>query len=88
VAKWGMDVLVENNAAKYLARLNEPNKSRIKRALQKLEQEPPQGDIKSLQGHEASFRLRVGDFRILFKVKETCIAVYKIAPRGQVYKEN
>ncbi|GMO58269.1 MAG: hypothetical protein Ta2A_03700 [Treponemataceae bacterium] len=83
-----MVVLLENRAAKYLERLNEPMKSRIKEALKKLYGEPPGGDIKKLQGNETAYRLRVGGYRILYKEKATCIAVYKIAPRGQAYKDD
>jgi mRNA-degrading endonuclease RelE of RelBE toxin-antitoxin system len=40
--------------------------------------------IKGMDG----YRLRVGGYRVLFDMSETGITVYKIAPRGQVYKEN
>jgi mRNA interferase RelE/StbE len=61
-----MQVLVEKQAAKYLERLNEPVKGRIIDALEKLGNEPPEGDIRKLQGQETAFRLRVGDFRGTF----------------------
>jgi len=83
-----MKVVLEKQAAKYLERLNEPIKSHIIAALGSLANKPLQGDIKRLQGQEAAYRLRVGNYRILFKDKITCIAVYKIGPRGQIYKEN
>ena len=82
-----MKVVIDKQAAKYILRLNEPVKSRIITALHGLANEPPQGDIKKLQGQETAYRLRIGNYRILFKDKVTCIAVYKIAPRGQAYKE-
>jgi mRNA interferase RelE/StbE len=82
-----MTVVLDNRPAKYLTRLNEPMKSRIISALESLSHEPPEGDIKKLQNREIAYRLRVGEYRTLFKLKETCIAVYKIAPRGQAYKE-
>jgi mRNA interferase RelE/StbE len=81
-----MTVVLDRCVAKYLERMNEPAKSRIKTGLQRLGNEPPEGDIKTLTGQNG-YRLRIGDYRILFKLKETCIAVYKIAPRGQAYKE-
>jgi mRNA interferase RelE/StbE len=81
-----MQVLLEKEAAKYLERLNEPMKGRILDALDKLANEPPEGDIRKLQGQETAYRLRIGDFRVLFKQKAACLAVYKIAPRGQAYK--
>ena len=80
-----MQTVLAPHAAKYLQRLNEPDKSRIITALKKLELEPPQGDIKSLAGKDG-YRLRVGDYRILFDVIENMIAIHAIAPRGQAYK--
>jgi hypothetical protein len=56
-----MKTVLSPQATKYLERLNEPIKGRIKAALRKLEHEPPQGDIKTLSGQEG-FRLRVGNY--------------------------
>ena len=80
-----MNVVLKPSVAKYLSRLNEPNKSRIKNALIKLSNEPPQGDIKSLEGRDG-YRLRVGGYRVLFDVIEQEIVVYDIGLRGQIYK--
>ena len=65
--------------------MGEPTKGRIKAALKKLEQEPPQGDIIAMSGQEG-YRLRVGGYRVLFGIKADTIVVTDIAPRGQVYK--
>jgi len=80
-----MNVILSQQAAKYLERMNEPVKSRIKTALRKLGNEPPQGDIKTMVGQDG-YRLRVGGYRILFGTKDDIIVVTDIAPRGQVYK--
>ncbi|MCL2674108.1 MAG: type II toxin-antitoxin system RelE/ParE family toxin [Defluviitaleaceae bacterium] len=72
-------------AAKYLKRLHEPDKSRIIKALKKLELEPPQGDIKSLVGKDG-YRLRIGDYRALFDVIDNTINIHTITTRGQAYK--
>jgi len=47
----------------------------------------PHGDIKSLQNMPEAFRLRVGDFRILFDIIDNVIVVNKILPRGSAYKK-
>ncbi|GHV18433.1 plasmid stabilization system protein [Clostridia bacterium] len=72
-------------AAKHLEKMNEPIKSRIKTALRKLGKEPPEGDIKTLEGRDG-YRLRVGAYRVLFDVTQSGIIVYSIEPRGQAYK--
>ena len=80
-----MNIEISPKAAKYLERLNQPIKGRIVDALRKLAQEPPQGDIKSLAGRDG-YRLRVGQYRVLFDVLEDKIVVHDMAPRGQAYK--
>lgn len=80
-----MNVVVSPKAAKYLKRLNEPLKGRIIKALEDLAKEPPEGDIRSMTGQDG-YRLRVGDYRVLFDVEETEIVVHDIGPRGQIYK--
>ncbi len=62
-----MDVKLSPQVIKYVKRLNEPVKSRIIKALGNLSKEPPRGDIKNLAGVDG-FRLRVGGYRILFKM--------------------
>jgi mRNA-degrading endonuclease RelE of RelBE toxin-antitoxin system len=79
-----MKVVLNRIAAKQLARLNEPLKSRIIGALRKLENEPPEGDIKSMEG-SAFYRARAAGFRIIFTI-DAEIHVHKIESRGQVYK--
>jgi mRNA interferase RelE/StbE len=81
-----MELILSSKAKKYLKSLNEPIKSRIDKALIKLCDEPPEGDIKKLATRD-EYRLRVGDYRLLFKTKKDAIIVYKIAPRGEAYKD-
>lgn len=80
-----MNVVLKPSAAKYLSRLNEPNKSRIKNALVKLAKELPEGDIISMQGKDG-YRLRIGGYRILFDIIDKEIVIYDIGLRGQIYK--
>ena len=81
-----MRVELNNTARKQYKKLNEPYKSRIAAALDKLESEPPQGDIKKLQGQDG-YRVVIGGYRILFDIEKGRIDVYKIIPRGQAYKK-
>ena len=80
-----MQVVVDKKAAKYIESLDMTMKRRINEALKDLANEPPSGDIVKMQGKDG-YRRRVGDYRIVFDITETEIIVYKIAPRGQVYK--
>jgi mRNA interferase RelE/StbE len=81
-----MEVVLKKAAEKQLKRLNEPALSLLAAAFNKLEKEPPEGDIKKLQGRDG-YRIRAGGYRILFDIlPNDTIEVYKIAPRGGAYK--
>jgi mRNA interferase RelE/StbE len=81
-----MRVVLEKSATKYFERLSTTTKRRINDALSSLTFEPPQGDIKKLHGRN-DYRLRVGDYRILYRVETDMVIITNIAPRGQAYKE-
>jgi mRNA-degrading endonuclease RelE of RelBE toxin-antitoxin system len=57
-----MEVLLSRNAVNYLKRQGEPQKSRIKAALENLGNDPPQGDIIKLTGQDG-YRARRRELR-------------------------
>jgi mRNA interferase RelE/StbE len=79
-------VKLNKKAKKQMARLGEPMLSRIAEGIDGLEHEPPEGDIKKLQGRDG-YRVRVGGCRILFDIKDGGIDVFGIERRGQAYKK-
>ncbi|MCW5590105.1 MAG: type II toxin-antitoxin system RelE/ParE family toxin [Legionellales bacterium] len=81
-------VKYSRQSIKTLQRLPKPLADRIMDKIKKLKQSPyhdPQ--VKALKGLDA-FRLRVGDWRIIYSINEGCleILIIKIAPRGEAYK--
>lgn len=81
-----MKVVLDKQPEKYIRKLNEPMKSRILTALEKLSREPPEGDIITMS-NRYDFRIRIGGYRAIFCIEKDIIIVSKIAPRGQAYKE-
>ncbi|MCI8403904.1 MAG: type II toxin-antitoxin system RelE/ParE family toxin [Clostridia bacterium] len=67
---------------KSIKEMNNPYKSRIKTAIEKI----PQGDIRKLQGYNNMYRLRIGDYRIIYKTTENGIYIDGVLPRGEAYK--
>jgi mRNA interferase RelE/StbE len=63
-------------------------RGRVVRALQGLEADPRPAGVKRLAGQEALLRIRVGDWRILYEVREreVVVLVVRIGPRGEVYE--
>ncbi|MDR1047877.1 MAG: type II toxin-antitoxin system RelE/ParE family toxin [Treponema sp.] len=78
-------VLLHPIPGKYLERLNESDKGRLKAAIERLGKEPPEGDIRPFSGQKGIFRLKIGGYRILFRHRDNDILVTHIDPRGQVY---
>jgi mRNA interferase RelE/StbE len=44
------------------------------------------GDVKRLTNFTPEFRLRVGDYRVLFEVEEKTIVIYRIHHRREAYR--
>ncbi len=68
---------------KYLKKLGKTNQLRIIKAINEL----PFGDVKRLQGDNPNYRLRIGDYRVVFSKDEEkwIILIIEIGPRGDVY---
>ena len=83
------ELTIKRQAIKALQKMPRQNAQRIRRELDQLAKSPDRRDVDvaSLTGR-AGFRLRVGDWRIIFERddKAQVIDVLRIVPRGQAYK--
>jgi len=77
-----MEIIYSKQAAKVINKLNNPFKKNIREAIEKL----PAGDVKKLKSYTNAYRLRVGDYRILYDVNGN-IEITDILPRGSAYKK-
>jgi len=82
-----MQVLLHHTADKYLNRLNAEDRKRINDALDDLEKKPPKGDIVPVVGEHGRYRVKVGNYRLLYRIKDNTILITHIDPRGQVYNK-
>jgi mRNA interferase RelE/StbE len=57
------------------------------RILEKVEfmQDDLQGDVKRLTNFTPEYRLRVGDYRILFEIEAETIVIYRVKHRSEAY---
>lgn len=74
-------VKYSKQAQKFLAKQEQNTRRRIETAIELL----PAGDVKKLRG-QPYYRLRVGNFRVLFGRDNSVILIVRIDNRGQVYK--
>jgi mRNA interferase RelE/StbE len=81
------EVKFTKKALKELHNLPRPITKRIVEKISLLQDNPFQQPIKKLSG-QPYFRLRVGDYRVIFSIakKELIILVIKIGHRKKIYK--
>ena len=63
-----------------------PLKERI-RIVARIEQmeDDLQGDVKKLTNHTPEYRMRSGNYRVLFEIEEEQIVVYRVLHRKKAY---
>ena len=63
-------------------------KKDLKRIISKIEQlsDDLRGDVKRLTHFSPEFRLRVGEYRILFETEDDRLVIYRIRHRKDAYK--
>jgi mRNA interferase RelE/StbE len=44
------------------------------------------GDVKKLKGSRSQYRLRVGDYRVLFELEGRNVTVYAVGARKDIYR--
>lgn len=81
-----MDIQFSKDAIKTLMSMNNSQRLNIKERISGLVKNPPEGDIKPLQGKNGQFRLRVGQYRIIYHIEKRVVKIDKIGARGDIYK--
>ncbi len=78
---------IEPRARRQLRGLPQDVQRRITDALARLGDEPRPPDAKRLTGHDRTYRLRVGAYRILYEVEDRIriILVIEVGHRREVY---
>lgn len=80
-------VVIEAPAQRELRKLPVTLLNRIGAAIDSLASEPRLSGCKKLKGREA-YRIRVGDYRIIYEIRdeELIVTVIDIGHRGEVYR--
>ncbi len=78
---------IRKKAIKFIQKQERKQQERLLKAIYAL----PLGDVKKIVGENNLYRLRVGNFRLLFEISEkikeiTLIDVLNADNRGQIYK--
>lgn len=79
---------VKPQAVKALAKIPNPHRRRIAKAIDGLAHTPsPPGCVK-LTGADGAYRIRVGEYRILYEIVDKVLTVYiiRVGHRQDVYR--
>jgi mRNA interferase RelE/StbE len=81
-------ILVERRALKELPKLTTPIHARISATLDGLAIQPRPHNSKKLAGSRDQWRVRVGDYRILYEINDKSreVRVYAIGHRREIYR--
>ncbi|MFN2122249.1 MAG: type II toxin-antitoxin system RelE family toxin [Candidatus Promineifilaceae bacterium] len=81
-------VTLTATAVKERKRIDPVVRNRIDQVLIGLQSEPRPSGVKKLSGRQQEWRVRVGDYRILFEIDddEQLITIWHIAHRRDVYR--
>lgn len=81
-------LVFKRSAAKELAGLPKAAQNRIRTRLLALVEDPSPKGAKALRGHPDLLRLRVGDYRIIYRVDggELLVLIIKVGHRRDIYR--
>lgn len=82
-------VILSKDAANTLKKVQGSLRQRILEKIKVIAEDPyaPNNNIKALKGYSQSYRLRVGDWRVIYTLDDGAliVMVLKIGARGGVY---
>jgi len=77
-------IIWDEKAYEGLNKLENSISRRITKKVYELSENPFSKDIKRLKGRN-DFRLRVGDYRVIFSIEENNIQILKVGHRKNIY---
>ncbi len=74
----------KSNVRKDLKKIDKKFLDKIFDSISKLENNL-EGDVKKLTNFIPEYRLRIGDYRVLFEIENNHVTIYKIVHRKEAY---
>ena len=81
------NVHINTHAQREIKKLSKDVQSKLAPGLRSISGHPRLAHLKKLKGSKNSWRLRVGDYRILYEANESTheIIIYSVVPRKDAY---
>ncbi len=81
-----MIVKIDDKAIKDLTKIHKAEVNKIFSKIEELEKFPQVPNLKKLTNFHPPYRLRVGNYRVLFDVVNDKLTVYRVKHRKESYK--
>lgn len=80
---------IKRSAAKSLKSIPKNRREKIKKAIYKLKKEPRPPNCKKLQAAVDLYRIRIGDYRVIYEIrdKELIVLVVVVDHRSKAYRK-
>jgi mRNA interferase RelE/StbE len=82
-----MNIRIRKSAIKDLQKISPEQKNRIHQKILTLRNFPNVPNIKKLTNFEPAYRLRAGNFRILFDVTDDTVEIGRVLHRKESYRK-
>lgn len=81
-------IIYKPSVRKALSKLDKPTQSRLISAIEVLATNPRPDGVKKLKGHYDHYRIRQGDYRIIYDVNDGIleVLVVKVGHRREIYE--
>ncbi|MEA3281646.1 MAG: type II toxin-antitoxin system RelE/ParE family toxin [Euryarchaeota archaeon] len=82
-----MKIEFGTRALKFLSKVEKVSKERIFKRIKELCEDPFPSDVKKLKGEKDVYRIRIGDFRVLYRTipEDEVILIFRVDKRSRVY---
>ncbi|MCF6269614.1 MAG: type II toxin-antitoxin system RelE/ParE family toxin [Melioribacteraceae bacterium] len=81
-----MKVVIDDKAIKDLSKIDKKFVINVFTKIEMLKNFPRVANLKKLTNFNPPYRLRVGDYRILFNVEDNILTVFRVKHRKESYK--
>ena len=71
-------VEIKNSAVKEIAELPKRERRRVLGAITGLADEPPPEGVRKLTGSQDGYRVRVGDYRIVYQIADPILTIFVV----------
>lgn len=81
--------MVKKSAVKAITKLPKSTSNRLIPAIKKLAEEPRPAGVKKLQGEDDLWRIRIGDYRVVYSIEDVIriVDIVQVAHRKDIYRK-